>query len=274
MNSTIDTAGGGRPRGIEEPLNIAIIHPVSRALLPFAVKLHIPPNAISIAGIGFGIVAAWAYFHYETPAMALAGFAAMLAWHVFDGLDGMTARATGRASDFGRFLDGFCDYSVFILVYVSLAVAAGRDAGLGISLAVTALAGAAHVVQAAWYELQREVFIRRSAGQPGFAPRAAVGGFLEAGYNALQAKLMPGAYALDAALGADPALRARYIERLRPVLATATILGASGRTFAIFIACLAGSPLWYWLWEILGLSLAAILIERARRAREAALLES
>jgi phosphatidylglycerophosphate synthase len=274
MNSTIDTADGGRPRGIEEPLNIAIIHPVSRALLPFAVKLHIPPNAISIAGIGFGIVAAWAYFHYETPAMALTGFAAMLAWHVFDGLDGMTARATGRASDFGRFLDGFCDYSVFILVYVSLAVAAGRDAGLGISLTAAALAGAAHVVQAAWYELQREVFIRRSAGQAGFAPRTAVGGFLEAGYNALQAKLMPGAYALDAALGADPALRALYIERLRPVLATATILGASGRTLAIFIACLAGSPLWYWLWEILGLSLAAILIERTRRAREVALLES
>lgn len=273
MDSTVDTAHGGRPRAIEEPLNIAVIHPISRALLPVAVKLHIPPNAISIAGIGFGIVAAWAYFHYEIPTMALAGFAAMLAWHVFDGLDGMTARATGRASEFGRFLDGFCDYSVFILVYVSLAVAAGRDAGLAISLTAAALAGAAHVVQAAWYELQREVFIRRSASQPGFVPRAAVGGFLEVGYNALQAKLMPGAHALDAALSADPALRARYVETLRPVLSAAAILGASGRTLAIFLACLAGSPLWYWLWEILGLSLSAILIERARRAREAALLE-
>lgn len=274
MHSTVDTAPSGRPRSIEEPLNLAVIHPVSRALLPVAVRLRIAPNAISIAGIGFGIAAAWAYFHYENPAMALAGFAAMLAWHVFDGLDGMTARATGRTSDFGRFLDGFCDYSVFILVYVSLAVAAGRDTGLGISLAAAALAGAAHVVQAAWYELQREVFIRRSAGQPGVANRKAAGGFLEVGYNALQAKLMPGAQTLDAALAANPALRARYVERLRPVLSTATILGASGRTLAIFIACLAGSPLWYWLWEILGLSLAALLIERARRAREAALLEA
>lgn len=274
MQFTVDTADGGRPRHIEEPLNIAVIHPVSRAFLPVAVKFHIPPNAISIAGIGFGIVAAWAYFHYETPAMALAGFAAMLAWHVFDGLDGMTARATGRTSEFGRFLDGFCDYSVFILVYLSLAFAAKNEAGLAVSLGAAVLAGAAHVVQAAWYELQREVFMRRSAGQPGFVPRTAVGGFLEVGYNALQAKLMPGAHALDAALGADPALRALYVERMRPVLSAATILGASGRTFAIFIACLAGSPLWYWLWEILGLSLAAVLIERARRLREGAFLEA
>jgi len=274
MHSTVQTEGGGRPRTIEEPLNLALIHPVSRALLPVAVKLHVPPNAISIAGIGFGIAAAWAYFRYESAAMACAGFAAMLAWHVFDGLDGMTARATGRTSDFGRFLDGFCDYSVFILVNLSLAFAAAHEVGIGVSLPLALAAGAAHVVQAAWYELQREVFIRRSAGQPGFVPRAAVGGFLETGYNALQAKLMPGAHALDAALGPDPALRARYVERLRPVLSTAAILGASGRTLAIFIACLAGSPLWYWLWEILGLSLAAILIERARRAREAALLEA
>lgn len=273
MHSTVDTADGGRPRGIEEPLNLALIHPVSRALLPVAVRLRVPPNAISITGIGFGLVAAWAYFHYERPAMALAGFSAMLAWHVLDGLDGMTARATGRTSDFGRFLDGFCDYSVFILVYVSLAVAAGHEAGLGVSLAAAALAGAAHVVQAAWYELQREVFIRRSAGKPGFVARDAVGGFLEVGYNALQARLMPGAQALDAALGEAPALRARYVETLRPVLSAAAILGASGRTLAIFIACLAGSPFWYWLWEIAGLSLAAILIERARRVREAAFLE-
>ena len=273
MHSTVDTADGGRPRGIEEPLNLALIHPVSRALLPVAVRLRVPPNAISITGIGFGLVAAWAYFHYERPAMALAGFSAMLAWHVLDGLDGMTARATGRTSDFGRFLDGFCDYSVFILVYVSLAVAAGHEAGLGLSLAAAALAGAAHVVQAAWYELQREVFIRRSAGKPGFVARDAVGGFLEVGYNALQARLMPGARALDAALGTDPALRTRYVETLRPVLSAAAILGATGRTLAIFIACLAGNPLWYWLWEIVGLSLAAILIERARRVREAALLE-
>lgn len=273
MHSTVDTADGGRPRGIEEPLNLALVHPASRALLPVAVRLRVPPNAISITGIGFGLVAAWAYFHYERPAMALAGFAAMLAWHVLDGLDGMTARATGRTSDFGRFLDGFCDYSVFILVYVSLAVAAGHEAGLGVSLAAAALAGAAHVVQAAWYELQREVFIRRCAGKPGFAARDAVGGFLEVGYNALQARLMPGAQALDAALGADPALRVRYAETLRPVLSAAAILGATGRTLAIFIACLAGNPLWYWLWEIVGLSLAALLIERARRVREAALLE-
>lgn len=274
MNRTVDTADGARPRNIEEPLNIAVIHPVSRALLPIAVTLRIPPNAISLAGIAFGAVAAWAYFQYANPVMALAGFAAMLAWHVFDGLDGMTARATGRTSDFGRFLDGFCDYSVFILVYLSLAFSAAEHVGIGVSLSLAVAAGAAHVVQAAWYELQREVFIRRSAGQPGIGPREAVGGFLEVGYNALQAKLMPGAHALDATLGANSELRARYVEALRPVLARAAILGASGRTLAIFLACLAGSPLWYWLWEILGLSLAAILIERARRAREDALLEA
>lgn len=261
----------GRPRAIEEPLNALLIHPVAEALLPLAVRFRVPPNAISIAGIGLGLLAALAYARYDDWRFALAGFAAMLAWHVFDGLDGMTARATGRTSDFGRFLDGFCDYSVFILVNVSLAVAAAEHVGPTVSAVLVVCSGIAHIVQAAWYEAQREMFIRRSEGKPGVVPRTAVGGFLEIGYNALQAKLTRGAQALDAALATSPGLRQAYVDTLLPVLRGAAILGASGRTLAIFLACLAGSPVWYWLWEIFGLSLAAILVNRARRQREFAL---
>src|SRR5690606_41085648 len=66
-------------------------------------------------------------------------------------------------------------------------------------------------------------------------------------------KLTYGAAALDATLGADPGKRAIYVAALLPVLRVAAILGASGRSLAILVACLVGSPIWYCLWEIFGL---------------------
>lgn len=261
-----------RPAAIEEPLNSALVHPAARALLPLAVRLGIAPNAISIAGIGFGVLAALAYQHYADWRFALGGLAAMLCWHVLDGLDGMVARATGRTSAFGRFLDGFCDYSVYILVYCSLAIAVTPVLGAGPSWSLAIGAGAAHVVQAAYYEAQRERFIRRVAGTLATGPKPVAGGFLEAGYNSLQGLLLPDARALDERLAADSALRSRFEARLLPVMRASNVLGATGRTLAIAAASLAGQPALYWIWEISALSLALVFVERERRRREASLI--
>lgn len=259
-----------RPASIEEPLNSWFIHRAAHGLLPFAVRLGIAPNAISIAGTGFGVAAALAYRNQGEWQFALAGFAFMLGWHVLDGLDGMVARATGRTSDFGRFLDGVCDYSVFILVYVSLALAVSPGIGFGAAFGIAGLAGASHVVQAAYYEAQRQLYIRRLAGE--FKPHAqpVAGGFLERGYNRMQAKLAPPSHVIDAALAADAGRSERYRVLLQPVLRASNILGATWRTLAILAACLAGVPILYWLWEIAVLNLALICIEAWRRRREAA----
>jgi CDP-diacylglycerol---serine O-phosphatidyltransferase len=265
MTGTAEVAA--RPPGIEEPLNAWLVHPAARALLPIAIRLGITPNAISIAGVAFGFVAAVAYRSFGDWRLALLGFAAMLFWHVCDGLDGMVARATGTASPLGRFLDGVCDYSVFVMVYVSLAIAAG---GSGPVWALAILAGSAHAVQSAYYEALRERYVNALAG--GVRPRRAIaGGALGASYSRLQSLLLDTRPDFDRWLSAGQSNSGRHAAALRPLLRVAAILGATARTLAILAACLAGSPLFYWLWEVAVLLPLTVLFELWRRRIEARL---
>ena len=260
-----------RPREIEEPLNLLLIHPLARTLLPLAARSGVHPNLVSLAGIGFGALAAPAFHAIGDWRMALLGLAAMIGWHVCDGLDGLLARATGRTSSFGRFLDGFCDYSVFVLVYVSLAIALMPDYG-AIIWGVAATAGAAHAVQSAWYEAQRELYIRRCNGEFAGIERVAVGGILERLYNSGQSALMAGAARMDAALRANPQLLPHYRRRLERVVALSGLLGPTGRTLAIAIACVVALPELFWLWEIVALLPALVLLDSWRQRRERGLI--
>jgi len=255
---------------IDEPLNRVVVHPIARFLLPQATALDVAPNAISIAGVGFGLLAALAYFRFDDWRFALAGFLAMLGWHVCDGLDGMVARATGRISAFGRFLDGFCDYSVFILVYVSLTLASAPKAGLAAWI-LAAIAGAAHAAQSAYYEARRETYLRRLRGELPPERHAVGGGWLERGYNRLQARMTNADAVLEARFRTESQLRQRYVIALRPLMKASTLLGQTSRTIVILLACLAGSPLYFWLWELLVLMPCALLIERRRRQIESSL---
>src|SRR3954453_23971950 len=120
---------GSRDRRIEDPTNLWIIHPVGRRLLPWFVARGISANAVSVAGLLLGVLAALAYAHWSAWPFALAGLLLSIAWLIADGLDGMIARATGTASPLGRALDGLCDHGVFILIYVVLALSIGTVEG-------------------------------------------------------------------------------------------------------------------------------------------------
>ena len=72
-------------------------------------RLGITPNAVSLLGMAFGILAAFAYYHYRDLKWAIAGFVLMIAWHVMDGADGQLARLTNAQSELGKILDGICD---------------------------------------------------------------------------------------------------------------------------------------------------------------------
>ncbi len=117
---------GSRDRRIEDPSNLYLIHPASHALLPLALRHGVSANAVSLAGLACGTVAAFAYAQWHDPLMALVGLAFSVAWLVADGLDGMIARATRTASALGRTLDGLCDHGVFALIYLSLAYTSAR----------------------------------------------------------------------------------------------------------------------------------------------------
>lgn len=256
-----------RPVAIEDPLNRWAIHPLAAALLPPAVRLRLAPNAVSLAGLGLGAAAAFAYLHWRDPWLATLGFALMLGWHVMDGLDGKLARATGRTTAFGRVLDGAVDYLVFAIVLVPLSLTLPQP---GWGLALCLFAAAFHVFQATWYEGERESWRRRAAGQFAATARPATGGRWTAGHNALE-RAFNRTRPIDAALADDPALLPRYLAATAGPLRTAALAGATARSAAIWLACLAGDPRLYWYWEILGISCVGVAVAATLRSREASL---
>lgn len=260
----------GRPAEIEPISNRLVVHRTSAALLPAAVRLGIQPNAVTFAGLVFGLGAAAAYSQWTDWRMATAGFLLMVGWHIMDGLDGQLARATGTSTDLGRLLDGLADYSTFVAVYVTLALTHSEQ---GLALALALVAGLAHALQAQFYEGERETYIRRTNGQFTAVDRPVSGGPAERLYNRAEALLGNRTRPFDRhLLAATPAERdlliARWQLRAARALRSASLLSANGRTIAIYLAVLAGEPMAFWLWEIVCLTLVALAAARALRQAE------
>jgi phosphatidylglycerophosphate synthase len=249
-----------RPREIELPSNLYVYHRLSDWLLPRAVAWRIPANLISLTGLSSGALAAFCYFHWQDWHLAVAGWLLMMAWHVCDGLDGSVARATGTASAFGRFIDGFSDYGVFVLVYLALVASLPQPLAM---LPLALAAGAAHAAQSALYEAIRGTYVRRVAGRFEAAVRDDRGNRLEALYNRAEALLGNRTSALDLRLQAlAPSPRANLLARWQqaaiPCLRLLGLLASNGRTTLILLACLAGNPAVFWWTEFLLMSLVAI----------------
>jgi phosphatidylserine synthase len=284
-----------RTSEIEEATNLYFIHPIAARLVPLFAALRIPPNAVSVAGMLFGILAGVAYYHYRDPRCVIAGFLLMIAWHVMDGADGQLARLTNSQSASGKVLDGICDYVTFITVYSALAINLSRQYGDKVWILVIA-AGICHAVQAAAYEVQRQEYNlwglgRQSAAfvglddrPPGVAPLSPVqrmSDLLHRGYVRLQF-LAAGVTAefhqrLAQALAAQPeraaAIRARYRETFAPSVRRWAVMSANYRTLGIFIFALAAAPQYYFWFEIIGFSAILVVLLQARRARYARFLE-
>lgn len=262
----------GRPTEIEPLSNRLVVHRLSAALLAPAVALRIHPNVATSAGLLFGLAAAAAYTRWPDWRFATLGFLLMVGWHVMDGLDGQLARATGRASDLGRLLDGVADYSTFVAVYLALALTHPKP-GLAIALALAA--GLAHALQAQFYEGERATYIRRREGRFTALARPETGGPFERLYNRGEALLGNRTRAFDTRLEQAPpgeraALLAAWQPRAARTLRAMSPLSANGRTIAIWLAALAGDPILFWLWELLGLTLVALAAARALRQSERA----
>ena len=254
-----------RPREIEDPTNAWLIHRAGAALLAPAIRLGIHPNLVSLGGLAAGTGAAFLYRDWRLPGHVAAAFALMVAWHVLDGLDGQLARATGKTSAFGRFLDGVCDHGIFILIYIALVASLGGGATWIWAIA----AGAAHVLQAIYFEGERASYIRRRAGDYIAAGQARAGFRLEAGYDWLSERLSDRTRPIDAALATGRTSRTAYLAAVAPSLKALTLLGANSRTAMIAIACLAGEPRLFWAYEIVGLSAVALFLSRRLRRLEA-----
>ncbi len=278
-----------RTSEIEEPTNLYVIHPISRSLVTVLARWGVRPNAVSVAGMVLGGAAGGAYYYYASWPATLAGFLLMVGWHIADGADGQLARLTGQTSEIGKVLDGLCDHLAFAAVYVGLTLAASQSFG-GWVWGVAALAGVSHLVQASAYEFQRQSYdfwvhdrasarivmpdeLRRERGERRGLARLFDG--LHLAYLRLQHRIAGVDAGLVADLGAArrngrgaevaEAYRASHLDLVRRW----SVLCSNYRTIAIFVACLAGNPLYFFLFEIalLNPALVALRVAQARANR-------
>lgn len=261
-----------RTAEIEEITNLYFIHPLAGRLVPLFARMHITPNAVSLTGLVFGLLAGFAYYRYQSPLWAATGFVMMIAWHVMDGADGQLARFTHSQSQLGKVLDGISDDTTFVAVYTALALALGHEYGHRIYALVVA-AAACHLVQAATYEAQRQEYDLWGWGRRPPPARAAVGaatapqllGLLDrlyyVGLSFPAARVMEKIRAaMTAALDRQPArealTRERYRETFAPLLRQWSVLSANYRTLGIFACALLKAPQYYFWFTILGFNAA------------------
>lgn len=267
-----------RPRELQDGLNHYLYHPLAWQLARVLARTPLTPNMVSVIGGCFVVAAAVAYAQPGWPqfpqAPALLGMLLHMTWHVVDGADGDLARMTGRSSPIGEMVDGLCDYSSHIVLYLVLGwLLAG---GMSPAAWPTAhpwlwmwAAGLSHIVQSNHVEVQRRQYqwwvygtswIRMNHSADSATGRSIFGGIVSV-YLALATGLTPHALKIDAAVEAakdDPArleaIRAAVRAEAPPLLALCKVLGPNPRAIVLGLAMLAGSPLWYFLYQSLVLN--------------------
>lgn len=181
---------------------------VRRAAEPIALafgRLGLGPNALTIIGFGLALLAAAAA---ALGAFGLAGVLVIVGG-AFDLLDGTLARATGRESRLGAFLDSVFDRAGEAAVYVGL-VAGGIGAGLPwlAGLAAAAMAAAFLVSYSRARAEGLDLVGEREMAAVGLAPREvrlvllAGGLLLGASLGVGPTDVTGGALAIEVALGA------------------------------------------------------------------------
>lgn len=257
----------GRPAELEDWLNGEIYHPLSMRLARALAATPVTPNMVSVAGGLTIVLAAVAYGMGTSLVAVLIGLALHMSWHVLDGADGDLARITGRTSSSGEVIDGICDYAGHIVLYVTLGFMLSADVGPAIAWSLAIGAGAARIVQAAHYEVQRRQYQHWAYGtkwlrishKEGQKPSGIIG-FLASYYVNLAKLLAPGGREIDALVASaadkdEGAVRAIIRKEIKPVLRSTYLLSANYRTIVLGLSMLAGSPLYFFVFEAIGLTI-------------------
>jgi CDP-diacylglycerol---serine O-phosphatidyltransferase len=277
---------------IEDPTNLYCIHPISAWVVPIFARLGITPNTVSLIGMGCGLLAGLFYHFYSHTGCAVAGFVLMLGWHVMDGADGQLARLTRTYSNLGKVLDGICDYVTFASVYVAITLSMSTSLGNWV-WPIVALAGLCHALQSAAYELQRQEYNfwgwgkqsaalpQRSKHRTAMPWRDRAAAELHQLYAGVQLGASRGALVFHNRIGAllaghpsrEEALRAAYRAHYAPLIRRWSVLGTNYRTLGIFLTTLLQLPLLFFMFEIVGLSIMLLILQRQQKAQNAAFLQ-
>lgn len=274
-----------RPRELQDALNFHLYHPLAWQLARLLAKTPITPNVVSVIGgcfvVAAGIVYAQSYIHGWGWPGALLGMALHMTWHVVDGADGDLARITGRSSPLGELIDGVCDYTSHIVVYLILGWLLSLQIGAAWAWPLVVAAGVSHIVQANHVEVQRRQYQWWVYATPWLRNthkgETKTGGFgfaqIVTGYLELASGMTPDALKVDAAVEAaraDPARLERIARLVRgeapPLLRRLKVLGPNPRAIVLGVSMLAGSPLWYMIYQTVVLNALLVLSVRKHNA--------
>jgi len=273
-----------RPRELNDPLNRYLYHPLAWQLARLLAHTPITPNMVSVLG-GLMVIAAGIAYAQPAglvyPASALLGLALHMGWHVVDGADGDLARLTGRASPIGEMVDGICDYASHVVLYVILAWILQHQIGW-VSWAIASAAGASHIVQSNHVEVQRRSYQYWVYGVPWLKTTHAADdastrrgglGALAGAYLWLAGGVTPYSERIDKAVenaqGDSAALeriRAAVREEIPPLTLIWKFLGPNPRAIVLGLSMLAGSPLWYFIYQAVVLNILLVFSIRAHNA--------
>jgi hypothetical protein len=274
-----------RPRELEDWLNGRIYHPLAERLATALAPTPITPNMVSFFGWVLIVAAAFFYTALPWPVSVLLGFLVHALWHVFDGADGSLARRTGKSSPVGELVDGICDYTGHIILYVALAALLDDHFG-GWAWGLATLSGISRILQSNHSESQRRTYLWRVYGVPWlknayasrderlrprglvmrlFEPLARLYVALAAASNPLNDRIDD----LIARSEGHPAERERVSRvcrrAVRRALKVQNLLGPNIRTVALAISMAAGSPVWFFLFETVPLNLLLLWSNRLQR---------
>jgi CDP-diacylglycerol--glycerol-3-phosphate 3-phosphatidyltransferase len=101
----------------------ARIKRIGEPIALFLGRLGFTPDALTIVGFGIVLAAAFAAAAGQWVLTALI----LIFGTLFDGLDGTLARATGKTSDFGAFLDSTMDRAGEAVIYAGIAAGAALN---------------------------------------------------------------------------------------------------------------------------------------------------
>ena len=239
-----------------------IFRPLAHAVVLVLLPLRVPPPAVVLAATATGLAAAVELGREEWlwAAVLLQGKT------VLDNADGQLARAAGKVSVLGRYLDSESDLLVNGALFVALGHVTGRPWLALVSFGVLTL------VLSVDFNLERLYHSER--GDPREARPQATGlaGVLARVYDVVYApqdRLVEWFVELRLRrLRAGPAARLAYHDRA--TLAVVANFGLSTQLAALGVCLLAGAPVVYlWLAIACGLALVPLELRRERRARRA-----
>ncbi len=111
-----------KPTPTRELVADALYRPLAHLVVLALLPLRVPPPAVVLAGLVAGLAAAFEIARGDL----LVAAALVVLKTVLDGADGALARAAGRVTPFGRYLDSDCDLVVNAGLFAAIGYATGR----------------------------------------------------------------------------------------------------------------------------------------------------